>query len=81
QAPEPPLALAISRIQGDGPLSPYDGKRVVTEGIVTARRFNNGFFLQAANDDGDPATSDAIFVFTGAAPPAEAAVGNRVRVT
>ena len=35
----------------------------------------------AANDDGDPATSDAVFVFTSSAPPATAAVGNRVRVT
>ena len=54
---------------------------MVTEGIVTALKFNNGFFLQAANDDGDPATSDGVFVFTSAAPPASAAVGNRVRVT
>ncbi|UOV00618.1 endonuclease/exonuclease/phosphatase family protein [Pseudoxanthomonas mexicana] len=53
----------------------------MTEGIVTAIKFNNGFFLQAANDDGDPATSDAVFVFTSSAPPAAAAVGNRVRVT
>ncbi len=78
--PQPPLPLTIAQIQGNGLLSPHDGKRVVTEGIVTARRFNNGFFLQAANDDGDAATSDGIFVFTGSAPPAEASVGNLVRV-
>ena len=79
--PDPPLALTIAQIQGNGLLSPHNGKRVVTEGIVTALKFNNGFFLQAANDDGDPATSDAVFVFTSSAPPATAAVGNRVRVT
>ncbi|UHQ22753.1 lamin tail domain-containing protein [Lysobacter sp. 5GHs7-4] len=79
--PDPPVALTIAQIQGDGLLSAYDDKLVVTEGIVTARKFNNGFFLQAANDDGNPATSEAVFVFTGAAPPASAAVGNRVRVT
>ena len=79
--PDPPLALTIAQIQGNGLLSPHNGKRVVTEGIVTAIKFNNGFFLQAANDDGDPATSDAVFVFTSSAPPATAAVGNRVRVT
>lgn len=81
EPPDPPLALTIAQIQGNGLLSPHDGKRVVTEGIVTAIKFNNGFFLQAANDDGDPATSDAVFVFTSSAPPATAAVGNRVRVT
>lgn len=79
--PDPPLALTIAQIQGSGLLSPHDGKRVVTEGIVTALKFNNGFFLQAANDDGNPATSEGIFVFTSSAPPATAAVGNRVRVT
>lgn len=81
EPPDPPLALTIAQIQGNGLLSPHNGKRVVTEGIVTAIKFNNGFFLQAANDDGDPATSDAVFVFTSSAPPAAAAVGNRVRVT
>ncbi|SFK46894.1 lamin tail domain-containing protein [Lysobacter sp. cf310] len=79
--PDPPVALTIAQIQGAGLLSAYDDKLVVTEGIVTARKFNNGFFLQSANDDGNPATSEAVFVFTGAAPPASAAVGNRVRVT
>ncbi|WP_181952655.1 lamin tail domain-containing protein [Vulcaniibacterium gelatinicum] len=77
--PDAPLALSIARIQGAGPTSPYLDRRVVTEGIVTARRFNNGFFLQSANDDGDPATSEGIFVFTGSAP--TVAVGSRVRVT
>ena len=81
EPPDPPLALTIAQIQGTGLLSPHNGKRVVTEGIITALKFNNGFFLQAANDDGDPATSDAVFVFTSSAPPATAAVGNRVRVT
>lgn len=81
EPPEPPAALTIAQIQGNGPRSVHADRNVVTEGIVTARRFNNGFFLQSANDDGDPATSDAVFVFTGSAPPATAAVGNRVRVT
>lgn len=79
--PDPALELTIAQIQGDGLLSAYVDRRVVTEGIVTARKFNNGFFLQAANDDGNPATSEAVFVYTGSAPPASAAVGNRVRVT
>jgi len=79
--PDPAVALTIPQIQGSGLVSPHVDKLVITEGIVTAVRFNNGFFLQAANDDGDPATSEGIFVFTSSAPPAAAAVGNRVRVT
>ncbi|WP_342316910.1 lamin tail domain-containing protein [Lysobacter sp. FW306-1B-D06B] len=79
--PEPATPLTIAQIQGSALRSAHEGERVVTEGIVTALKFNNGFFLQAANDDGDPSTSDGIFVFTSSAPPASAAVGNRVRVT
>lgn len=79
--PEPALPLTIAQIQGDGLESPHLGKIVVTEGVVTALKFNNGFFLQSTSDDGDPATSEGIFVFTRTAPPAAAAVGNRVRVT
>ena len=73
----------IHQIQGNGLLSPVNGQVVITEGIVTALKFNNGFFLQAADAevDADPATSQGIFVFTGTAPPASAAIGNRVRVT
>ncbi|MDQ3288235.1 MAG: lamin tail domain-containing protein [Pseudomonadota bacterium] len=79
--PEPAVPLSIAQIQGAGLVSAYDGTIVVTEGIVTARKFNNGFFLQSANDDGNAATSEGIFVFTGSAPPASAAPGNLLRVT
>lgn len=81
EPPEPAIPLTIAQIQGSGLASPHADKRVITEGIVTAVKFNNGFFLQSANDDGNPATSEGIFVFTSSAPPAAAAVGNRVRVT
>ncbi|WP_368562502.1 lamin tail domain-containing protein [Pseudoxanthomonas sp. UTMC 1351] len=81
EPPEPAIPLTIAQIQGSGLASPHAAKQVVTEGIVTARKFNSGFFLQSANDDGNPATSEGIFVFTSSAPPATAAVGNRVRVT
>lgn len=75
------VIVPIAEIQGPGALSPLAGQSVVTEGIVTARK-NNGFFLQTPDgqDDGDAATSEGIFVFTAGAPPAAAAVGNRVRV-
>ena len=54
-----------------------DGALVVTSGIVTATG-GNGFYLQDAIGDGDAATSDAIFVFTGGAP--SVASGDAVEV-
>lgn len=62
-----PVALAIGTIQGAGHTSAYAGQIVQTTGIVTALA-SNGFYLQSAVGDGDAATSDAIFVFTGGAP-------------
>ena len=75
--------LAIHRVQGSDPVSPYVGQLVTTRGVVTARRFNNGFFLQTPDGlaDGDGATSDGIFVFTSSAPSSIAAVGAYVEVT
>src|SRR5262249_47009781 len=79
----PPVITPIHDVQGSGDLSPFTGQIGTIEGIVPARRFNNGFFVQApdAEVDSDAATSEGIFVFTSSAPPAAAAVGNRVRVT
>ncbi|WP_206598864.1 lamin tail domain-containing protein, partial [Xanthomonas translucens] len=73
--------VPIHNIQGSGARSPLVGQIVATSGIVTARR-SAGFFLQApdAQADADPQTSEGIYVYTGSAPPAEAAVGNAVRV-
>lgn len=73
--------VQIHDIQGNGLTSPINGATVTTEGIVTALKFNNGFFLQSTAPDADPNTSEGIFVFTSTAPPATAAVGNRIRVT
>ena len=71
----------IHDIQGPGASSPIVGASVVTRGIVTGLK-SNGFFMQEpdASVDADPATSEGIFVFTSAAPPAAAAVGNQVEV-
>ncbi len=74
--------VSIHDIQGNGRRSPMTvGSTVATEGIVTAR-VSNGFFLQTATgeEDLDLSTSEGIFVFLGATPPASAAIGNRVRV-
>lgn len=59
--------VAIYKIQGSGTKSPYEGQTVTTGGVVTKLN-SNGFFLQDATGDGDPATSDALFVFTSTAP-------------
>ncbi|VXA92791.1 conserved exported hypothetical protein [Luteimonas sp. 9C] len=73
--------LAIHAIQGSGDRSPVEGQPVATTGIVTARK-NNGFFIQTPDgeDDGNPATSEGLFVFTSSPPSADAAVGNAVLV-
>ena len=72
------VEAAIFEIQGASHDSPLAGQNVVTEGIVTAVD-SNGFYMQDPNGDGDIATSDGIFVFTGSAP--TTAVGDEVRVT
>jgi uncharacterized protein len=80
--PPPPVvtAASIPAIQGSGATSPLVGQRVVTSGVVTLRT-NNGFFIQDRVGDGDPATSDGLFIFIGSAAFPDAAVGNLVQVT
>lgn len=74
--------LAVHDIQGSGSVSPHAGEYVTTRGIVTALK-NNGFFIQTpdAEIDGDPNTSEGIFVYTSSSPPTAAAIGNLVSVT
>ena len=78
---EPPISgLRIHDIQGRQHLSPYRGSFALdVPGVVTARRFN-GFYFQDAQPDLDERTSEGVFVFTGATPPAAAAVGAAVLV-
>ncbi len=75
-----PVGAAIYTIQGSGASSPLVGQVVTTSGVVT-KVVNNGFFIQDLGGDGDPATSDGIYVFTSSAPPATVAPGNLVQVT
>ena len=61
------LALAqpvvtIMEIQGAGHISPFVGVNVTTTGVVTAIAFN-GYYVQDPVGDGNPATSDGMFVF------------------
>ena len=70
--PPPTGTVLISTVQGSGDASPLLGATVTVEGVVTAV-VSNGFYLQEedADADGDAATSEGIFVFTGGAPTAE----------
>lgn len=77
-AAAPGAVVTLHAIQGRGALSPWAGRRVVTEGAVTLVT-SNGFFLQEFEGAGEPRGSRAIFVFTGNAPAAVAA-GQCVRL-
>ncbi|WP_227270829.1 choice-of-anchor I family protein [Roseobacter weihaiensis] len=69
--------VAIYDIQGAGHVSAFEGQQVKTTGIVTVVD-RDGFYLQDADGDGDDATSDALFVFTGSNP--TVAAGDEIRV-
>lgn len=73
--------IAIGQIQGTGDRSPFVGRVVTVEGVVTAVPHNSlgGWFLQDAGD-GDPATSDALFVANAPEIASTPNVGQRVRV-
>ncbi|HEY4347151.1 MAG TPA: Ig-like domain-containing protein [Gaiellaceae bacterium] len=74
-----PVTLTpIHDIQGAAHRSPLLGAAVTTSGIVTADR-STGFYLQDPTPDADPATSEAIFVFTSSAPAVGA--GDAVQVS
>ena len=70
----------IHDVQGPGDTSPIPGSSVTIRGIVTLLK-SNGFFLQEelADYDGDPNTSEGIFVFTSTPP--TVAVGDDATVT
>ncbi len=74
-------AIAIGAVQGSGERSPLEGHQVVVEGVVTGNfvRGLGGFFLQDAGD-GDPATSDALFVRPTPESDAGISAGDRVRI-
>ncbi len=71
----------IAQVQGPGDISPLNGTTVTIQGIVTGTD-GSGFFLQMATGDGNPATSDGVYVYTSASRlPASAKPGNSVCVT
>lgn len=75
--PPPTPVVDIPTIQGAGHTSTFAGQTIETSGIVTAVA-SNGFYVQDPTGDGNDATSDGIFVFTGGAP--GVAVGDEVTI-
>ncbi|MEV4678249.1 ExeM/NucH family extracellular endonuclease [Actinomadura sp. NPDC049382] len=76
-----PADHRIADVQGAGDASPLAGRTVRVEGVVTAdfQRPDQlkGFFVQDPKPDGDPRTSDGLFVYSTQ----EVSVGDRVLVT
>ena len=80
--PPGPGPLRIHDIQGDTWISPYNGQAVTNvPGIVTGVRTSgsDGYWIQDPTPDSDPATSEAIFVYTDSAP--TVSVGDSVLVS
>jgi len=63
QTADAQTAVGIHAVQGVQHISPYVGRRVVVEGVVTAYS-RSGFWLQDLRPDEDPATSEGVFVYT-----------------
>jgi predicted extracellular nuclease len=81
-AAEAAAQVRIHDIQGSTRISPLVGRQVAdVPGVVTGVRTHGtrGFWFQDTEADGDPATSEGVFVYTGSAP--AVAVGDRVTVS
>jgi hypothetical protein len=77
-----PTPRTIPEIQGPGLESPYVGELISTGGVVTSFTSDRaGFWLQDPVGDGEPKTSDGIFVHGGADLAPSLAVGDAVQVT
>ncbi|MCB0032453.1 MAG: lamin tail domain-containing protein, partial [Anaerolineales bacterium] len=73
--------IPIYALQGAGFSSPYVGKTVTTEGLITAVFPElGGFWMQTPTADDNPATSEGIFVLTDGLTAAVSA-GESVRIT
>ena len=72
---------SISEVQGDKNMSAFDKQTAQLTGVVTAR-VRDGFFIQTPDDktEGNPATSEGIYIYTGSPMTVEVAVGNLVSV-
>jgi len=70
----------IPAIQGSGSASPLVGQTVTTRGVVTKVIADYGYFIQDLHGDGNPATSDGLFVYSPSVP-AVAVAGNLLRLS
>jgi hypothetical protein len=76
-------ATLISAIQGSGDATPLVDVELVIEGVATLVSDSlDGFFMQeeAADQDADPNTSEALFVFLNGLPMPQVMAGNTMRV-
>ncbi len=85
--PDPdPTVVPIAEVQGTGDASPYAGRTVTTQGVVTAAYptgGRNGYVIQTAGTGGalgSRTASDAIFVFSASTDDL-VTIGDEVRVT
>ena len=87
--PPPSSDVTVSDVQGTGATSPLEGQAVVVSGVVTGdfqeddgdtRRNLRGFYIQGA-PDGNPGTSDGVFIFDGSNPSVDVSVGDAVEVS
>ena len=69
--------VTIMQIQGAGHISPFVNQNVTTTGVVTAITFG-GYYVQDPVGDGDPNTSDGLFVRDFANTPS---IGDFVQLT
>ncbi|MCB8952033.1 MAG: hypothetical protein H6650_08470 [Ardenticatenales bacterium] len=79
----PPSCATIPEIQGSGNASPCENQYVSNiEGCITGVT-NTGFYFQDETGDGDPATSDGIYVYQYSTwtNPGNWAIGDRARVS
>ena len=86
--PSPSSDATVSEVQGTGATSPLEGQAVVVSGIVTGdfqeddgdtRRNLRGFYIQGV-PDGNPESSDGVFIFDGGNPGIDVNVGDAVEV-
>ncbi len=77
----------IYLIQGSGPATPFSGTHTIQGVVIGTFEYQggtpamlNGFYVQEQVGDGNPATSDGIFVYTGTNPKG-VNIGELVRVT
>ena len=71
--------VRIYAIQGSGHVSPYNAQCVANVPGIVTQVVSNGFYMQDGDGDGNPATSDGIFVSTASAHTVSA--GQQVKVS